>query len=230
MVRQRQGTALAANARQNSKLPFKDEALLGVSFTSVGNSTPLFAAALRTTPPRGVDGVYALTYSGAYPFSRLVLNDSRAPIATTVFAYSHYEPTAAAATSSLPLVYFTVLLTAPSSLSGPVDATFLLSLPLGSSVDTRRPLVGKDARNQTIAVLNGTTDSICLAACDANPDCVWWSFEPGRAATPNVTQLNSDCGGADIYSPPRIAVPTLAACIGQVYLTHFSMSACQIYC
>ena len=44
-----QGTALAANAVQNSKLPLKAEALLAV-FAQAAGGSPLFAATLRTTP------------------------------------------------------------------------------------------------------------------------------------------------------------------------------------
>jgi hypothetical protein len=84
-----QGTALAANAQQNSKIPLKGEAFLGVSFRTAGNGLN-YSAALRTSPPPGIDGVPALTYSGAYPFSRLVLNDSRAvvPVDAAVYAYT----------------------------------------------------------------------------------------------------------------------------------------------
>ena len=48
-----QGTALAANQEQNSKVPTKSEALLGL-YASGGGAAPPFAAALRTTPPAGV--------------------------------------------------------------------------------------------------------------------------------------------------------------------------------
>ena len=226
-----QGTALAANSAQSSKLPLKDEALLGLFVASdgaAGSAPPPVAAALRTTPPAGVPGVEALTYSGAHPFSRLALNDSRAGALldeATVFAYSYYAPGSggpppasgdASAASGLPFVVFSLLVSAPAAAQGPTAVSFLLSLPLSTSLDTARPFVGgSDARKQLIATLPATTAPACLAACSATPGCEWWSHAPPAPPVPDRTEPNSDCAGDDIYSPARIATATLADCIAQ---------------
>jgi hypothetical protein len=210
-----QGTALAANADQNSKVPIKSEALLGL-YASGGGAAPPFAAALRTTPPPGVPGVEALAYSGAHPFSRLALNDSRVPLATAaVYAYSQYK-TGDANASGLPLVAFS-LLVANAAGAPRQDVSLLLSLPLSSSLNTARPLIGGDARGQVISVItsNSTDEGACLAACETQADCTWWSLEPPQPYSPPVTMPDHDCAGDDIYSPPRIAVVTLQDCIDQ---------------
>ena len=239
-----QGTALAANAVLNSKLPLKAEALLGLYIAPTpasngggggGGGAAPFAAALRTSPPPGVPGVEALTYSGAHPFARLALNDSRAGALldeATVFAYSYYAPgsgpfnaaapssppaaTDSATQSGLPFVAFSLVVRAPAAAAGPTTVSFLLSLPLSTSQDTARPFVGgNDARGQTLAVLPGLGAPACLAACAATPGCVWWAHAPPTPPVPDRTEVNSDCAGDDIYSPPRIAVPTLQDCIAQ---------------
>lgn len=211
-----QGTALAASATQSSKLPVKREAFLGVAFSAPGGgpgSSPTYAAALRTTPPEGIPGVASLNYSGAYPFSRLALVDARAPVDVAVYAYSRYAPAEPAERSALPLAVFSLVLTAPASLPAPLRASFLLSLPLGASLDTRRLLNAGDPRNQTLAVLPTADPGACLDACTARgAECVWWTWEPATPPTPNVTTPDTDCPGGDIYAPPRIAVRTLTEC------------------
>ena len=210
-----QGTALAANQEQNSKVPTKSEALLGL-YASGGGASPPFAAALRTTPPAGVPGVEALAYSGAHPFSRLALNDSRAPLASAaIFAYTSYK-TGDANASGLPLVAFSLLVSNAAGAQRQ-DVSLLLSLPLSSSLDTARPLIGGDVRGQVIAVIetNSTDEGACLAACEEHADCTWWSLEPPQPYVPPVTMQNHDCAGDDIYTPPRIAVATLEDCIAQ---------------
>lgn len=74
-----QGTALAGNAVQNSKIPLKDEAFLGLYVSPTDGSSEAFAATVKTSSSSSsssLPGVQALTYSGAYPFTRLSVNDS----------------------------------------------------------------------------------------------------------------------------------------------------------
>ena len=46
------------------------------------------AAALQTSPPAGIPGVAALRYSGAYPVTRLAVEDATLPVTATLFGYS----------------------------------------------------------------------------------------------------------------------------------------------
>ena len=203
-----QGTALAANSVQNSKIPLKNEAFLAM-YSSSGGAVPL-----RTAPPSAsMPPIAGLTYSGAFPFSRLAIEDARFPFSASLFAYSGYQPHLPAAQSGRPFAAFSLVLSAPASAPGPVNASLLLSLPLGTSLDTDRPLQ-TDPRGQLLATLPNTTAAQCLAACDALPACVWWRrVNKGTPAPPSGTFPNTDCPGNDIYSPPRTAFANISACI-----------------
>jgi hypothetical protein len=67
---------------------------------------PGVARAMRTSPPPGVTGVDALTYSGSYPLSRWIVSDASLPLPVTVYAYSTLKPGDMVA-SGLPAVAFT---------------------------------------------------------------------------------------------------------------------------
>jgi uncharacterized protein (DUF608 family) len=173
-----QGTPLAADASRNSKLPLKDEAFLAVA---IGGQGPLL---LRTAPPPdplpAAARADSLAYSGAFPFSRLTVEDARLPPAlhAQLFAFSPFSPFvtggAAANESAIPAVLFSLRLTNPSSLV-PLNASLLLSLPLGNSKSTDRPFGnGGDTRGQLLATLNDTTVGSCVAACASVNDCLWW--------------------------------------------------------
>jgi len=215
-----QGTALAANAVQNSKIPLKEEAFLGIYVSPTDGSTKAFAASIQTSPSSNLpEGVEALTYSGAYPFSRLIVNDSRLPLASaSIFAYSYYTPgisTDPATASGLPFVAFSLQVSAPAA-GEPVNVSFLLSLPLSTSVDTLRPILGgRDTRNQTIKTIINISAPECLAACSATDNCSWWTHSPPIPAVPDITRTDHDCAGDDIYSPARVAFATLQECIEQ---------------
>jgi hypothetical protein len=205
-----QGTALAANAVQNSKIPLKGEAFLALSLLGPAGGVN-YSAALRTSPPPGVGGVPSLAYAGAYPFSQLSLRDPRSPVAATLFAYTAYDPTLPAEASAAPAAYFSLVLS--NTLSTPLTASLLLSLPLGASADTLRP-IGGDQRGQTLAVLPGAGGSgACLASCSATPNCSWWTLEPAAAGVPNATLPNTDCPGNDLMTPPRVAFSSLQGCV-----------------
>lgn len=218
-----QGTALATDAVHNSKIPLKDEAILAI-YSSTQSTTGAEAGAeeasmpvamtLRTSPPPGLPGVDGgLAYSGSYPFSRHVVSDTRLPFAASLFSYSTYAASQPATASGLPAIFFSLLVEAPAG-TAPTNVSLLLSLPLGSSVDTARPLVNGDLRNQTLATLTGVNSSACLARCDAyGPACVWWAHT--GPDIPNTTLPDHDCPGNDIMTPPRVAVATLTDCIAQ---------------
>jgi hypothetical protein len=213
-----QGTALAANAAQNSKIPLKGGAFLALSLLAQGVN---YSAALRTSPPPGVGGVPSLAYAGAYPFSQLSLRDPRSPVAASLFAYTAYDPAAPAEASAAPAAYFSLVLT--NTLPTPLTASLLLSLPLGASADTLRP-IGGDTRGQTLAVLPGVDGSgACLAACSGTPGCVWWNFEPATPGIPNTTLPNTDCPGNDLMAPPRVAFSDIQGCVDHCL---FSVPGC----
>ena len=44
--------------------------------------------ALQTSPPAGIPGVAGLRYSGAYPVTRLVVEDATLPVKASLFGYS----------------------------------------------------------------------------------------------------------------------------------------------
>jgi hypothetical protein len=77
------------------------------------------AVALQTTPPAGIPGVEALNYSGAYPVSRLVVEEPKLlppAVKVTLFAYSKYEVNDMNA-SSWPAVAFSLVPTQAHSCS-----------------------------------------------------------------------------------------------------------------
>ena len=213
-----QGTGLAANADQNSKLPLKNDAVLGLfTSASAADGSGPFAATLRTAPPAGLPGVDSLVYSGAYPFSRLRVVDARSPVNASLFAFSYFAPSSPANTSGSPFVVFSLLVTLSPTAPAPVNVSLLLSLPLSHSANTDRPLLdAHDPRNQTVATLPGTTAPGCRAACEASPTCVWWRHS--GAGAPNITQVNHDCAGDDITTPARVAVTALADCVDHCLL------------
>ena len=129
-----QGPALAKDKEQNSKLPTVGGALLGLRADG-------FATPLRTHPPPGLPAAQALSYSGAYPFARLGLNDTRLPsgLSAEVYAYSavklHDENA-----SALPAAAFTLVLSnagaeevqviaTPSHLLGRISPIFSRCFP-----------------------------------------------------------------------------------------------------
>ena len=226
-----QGTALAANSKQNSKIPLKDDAFLALYVAPVDGSSS-YAASIRTTPLPHVPGIEALSFSGAYPFTRLGLNDSKIPLSNaSVFAYSYYAPESQdknkdnSIASGLPFVVFSLLVTAPTDATVPINVSFLLSLPLSSSLDTLRPFInGHDERNQTLKILTNITSAECLAACSSTDECTWWTHSPPLPPVPDTTLVNHDCAGDDIYSPPRLAFSTLQECIDQCI---YNVSGCN---
>ena len=125
-----QGPALATDKDQNSKIPHLSGAFLGLRLGG-------FATALQTHPSAGLPAAEMLTYSGAYPFSRHVLNDSRLPagLSAEVYSYSAVKLDDENK-SALPAVAFTLVV--ENSGDAPINGSFLLTLPLASTVSTTR--------------------------------------------------------------------------------------------
>ncbi len=213
-----QGPALATNSIQNSKLPLLEGALLGLR---VGD----FATTLRTHPPNnsGLPAAESLSYSGAYPFARLGLNDSRLhnKLSAQVFAYSAVKLHDANA-SALPAVAFTMVLENAGSTA--LNASFLLTLPLASTLHTSRRASTMPNTNDSsvIKVLGNISAAACLAACGATPNCTYWDLDleaspvvPAVPAVPPQVKKDYDCpdpnlGPGDLRKPFK----TIDECYG----------------
>ena len=205
-----QGPALATNQDQNSKLPLKDEALLAIRVeeTPIGNSENAnarrepFAAPFRTDPPPGVTpSASSLEYTGAYPFSRLVMVDPELPVTAAVYAFSAFKLWDENA-SAAPAVAFTLVVTNPRPKGSPAqDVSFMLSLPLASAKDTTRH--GTDG---VLRQIPDTSPADCLHACATEDNCTSWNVGiavPGAPARPATIHNNTDCPGGDLFNVGR---------------------------
>jgi hypothetical protein len=198
-----QGPALATDKAQNSKLPTLDGALLGLrlgdSFVTTLQTHPVAATGEPALP-----AAEALSYSGSYPFSRHTLNDSRMPRGVSAQLYSfsavklHDENA-----SALPAVAFTVVL--ENAGSEPLNASFLLTLPLAATPRTSRR--GSTAAGVIKTIGGGASAGSCIRACNAEPACTHWDLDltpsPGVPAVPatNATVMKDhDCPGSDLWT------------------------------
>jgi uncharacterized protein (DUF608 family) len=220
-----QGTSLASDYVRNSKIPIKDEAFLALFVEGFDG-----AVSLRLQPPEEIanTGVAAMSYSGAFPFTRL--SPSMRNTSAGVYAYSPfklYDSTA----SNIPAVVFSLVITNPSP-TRPTNVSFMLSLPLGGSKDTDRPLGagpagcgigdGCDPRNQTIrTIANVSSAEDCVTECGADSDCIWWRYSGnGAPAVPEKLIFHHDCPGNDL----------LNSSFGTMWITTPGLQACIDYC
>lgn len=142
-----------------------DDAILAVRLDRGGGATPTVAA-LRTTPPDGIDGVEAMRYEGAVPLSKLTPLD---PGLAGIALYAHGEMAPWDTNGSMtPAVAFTLTVSNPDAT--PLTASLLLSLPLATQPETGR--AGQPDR----MVPTATTVSACKAVCDADAVCRGWIF------------------------------------------------------
>jgi non-lysosomal glucosylceramidase len=110
-----------------------DDALLGIR---AGGR----AWTLRTHPPRGLPGVAALRYAGAFPVSRLTLEDPEVPVGVELYAYSEFhvrDPDG----SATPAAIFTFRFRNPSDRAIEAAAMFLLPNAIGGRFDGAEGLV-----------------------------------------------------------------------------------------
>lgn len=141
------------------------DAFLGLRTVTNGGSTT--ARTIRTTPPSYATGVSEILYSGAYPVSRLIVNDSDVPINTAVYAYSTLVP-GNMIESAYPAVTFTLTASNPSSSA--VTTSFFLNMPFGAINDCRRPSQNS-LQNSSV-----TSYADCLIACSNTFNCASWSY------------------------------------------------------
>lgn len=144
-------------------------------------------AAVRTRPPPGIPGVAGITYSGAYPVSRLTVDDPTVGPAgsnPTVYAYSHLAAGDKVA-SGKPAVAFTLSLSNPSATEA-LPVSFALSLPLAGVNDCAR-----NSRVAPVATTQAPSAAACLQACAGNPQCASWTWR-GQGPSAGTCTLNGD--------------------------------------
>lgn len=151
------------------------EAALAVS---VGGVTKL----LRTSPPHGLPGVDAIGYEGAYPVSKLNVEDGDFSAAGSdeleLYALSAVMPHQPVNASVAPAAAFVLRVTNPTS--APLPVSFLLSLPPVVNNDTSRaPDAAHTGSSLRLTGAAAASFSSCKAACDANETCASWSRELG---------------------------------------------------
>ena len=135
---------------EHGKIPVKDEMLLGLKVNGVAKLlsthpplvSPLESAQQSPTTPsmsstgqQRLAGVEAMRYAGAFPVSKLDLEDSSFPIQASLFAYSSFEAWNAEA-SAVPSISLTLLLENTSNKR--VTASFAMLLPLMQEKDQSR--------------------------------------------------------------------------------------------
>ena len=150
------------------------------------------AKALRTHPPQSlagsVAGVEALHFSGAYPATRLVvedatllppaaINQSASDSRLSLFGYSILRPGAAPESWAHPAVTLSLQLTNRGS--APMDLDFMFALPLGGWTDCSRD----SGANATVYV-QASTPAECMRACTAASRCASWEM---------ARQANASC-------------------------------------
>eukprot|EP01050_Picozoa_sp_SAG11_P006368 SAG11_NODE_490_length_8982_cov_5.961162_9_plen_762_part_00 len=140
------------------------------------------AVALRTSPPAGIPGVAALKYSGAYPMSRLVVDDPAVKgVNASLFAYSAFH-VGDMEKSATPAVAFSLLVentNEPRRGGKAVDVDFVLTLPFSVEPESARPAAKPDSGEQVEA----STPEQCLAQCAASATCASWTLDAAGKCT-----------------------------------------------
>jgi hypothetical protein len=113
---------------EHGKIPLKEEMLLGLHVGGVSR-------VLTTQAPGSLRGVDGLRYGGAFPVSRLEIEDQELPVEAELYAYSAFEPYDAKA-SGVPSITFSLLVRNPGNTS--VTASFSIMLPLFQEKDQSR--------------------------------------------------------------------------------------------
>jgi non-lysosomal glucosylceramidase len=174
-----------------------DEALLG--FRADGR-----AWTLRTHPPRGLPGVSALRYAGAFPVSRLIPEDPDVPVGVELFAYSEFhvrDPER----SATPAAIFTFRFRNPSDRAIEAAALFLIPNAIGGwfaaeeGLTLSKPGTEPDSGGLVIRPDAGTVSW----GSAGDPTALWKAFaETGKL--PGIGEGQA-CGAlaASLELPPR---------------------------
>ena len=143
------------------------------------------AKALSTHPPgQSVPGVQGLRYGGAFPVSKIEVEDDDLAVSASLFAYSSFQPWSTEA-SAVPSITFSMLLTNPTNES--LRASFSMFAPLLQEKDQGRI----------------HQDSAIVVAMDAPPDTATMQHPPVRQGctsgwllitTPRTRSALAGCG------------------------------------
>ena len=151
---------------------------------------------LRTQPPAGVpaaDAVASMTYSGAFPVSRIVAEDARLGAQVVLNAFSHFEMHNPEE-SSLPAIHFTFTVAGGAS---DADAAVLFNLPTELMGGAK---VAQSTNGVTLnGVSNETVGNMTLAASSsgvsfssswgefADIGATWSAFKSGKGELPGTS-------------------------------------------
>jgi non-lysosomal glucosylceramidase len=193
----------------SAKMARLDLAVLAVRFpgslSAVGVAAAPVAAEsrmVRTSPPVGVagvtpaDGVAALGFSGAQPYTRLTPIDPAIPAGLNLqlFGRSRWR-LGDMEKSHTPAVGFTLTASNPSA--APINVTLFLSLPMGLQHGVNRCAQGQGPECFLHPDGGGSTFSApdaaaCLAACTTRESCTSWNYDgAGTVAERGNCTLNA---------------------------------------
>ncbi|XP_031550637.1 uncharacterized protein LOC116288065 [Actinia tenebrosa] len=157
-----------------------DLAFIGVR---VQTAKGVKASLLRTHPAHGLPSVDGLSYSGAFPVSKLVVEDKGFfGVQMDLYAYGSLRARNATA-SALPAVFFTLRVRNPTTNSA--NVSLLLNLPLGEQPDTSRE------GHAFKVVKDVSTSSICAELCQEHLRCKAWSLENGSCELKDIMPLHA---------------------------------------
>ena len=174
----------------SAKMSQLDLAVLGLRFpSSLDADAHMLSRMVRTHPPAvpgvtAADGVSAMGFSGAQPYTRLTPMDPAIPesLNLQVFGRSRWR-LGDMTRSHTPAVGFSLTASNPSAV--PINITLFLSLPMGLQHGVQRCDQGQGPEcflhTQSPSFSAPAADS-CLAACTAQEKCLSWNFD--GAGTP----------------------------------------------
>ena len=163
-----------------TKVQLMDDTVLGMAFG--GTQSNKITKAIRVHPPPSLGAaaaVDALVFSGAHPVTRLKVQDEAlgmAKIRAELFAWSTFR-SASMRDSARPAVAFSLVV--HNDGAEPVDARFLMNLPLAIEPDQSRSF-GLTA-DDTLRTIPAAQPVECLRKCVAAEGCAAWSLLDGAS-------------------------------------------------
>eukprot|EP01119_Soliformovum_irregulare_P015281 TRINITY_DN4283_c0_g1_i3.p1 TRINITY_DN4283_c0_g1~~TRINITY_DN4283_c0_g1_i3.p1 ORF type:complete len:999 (+),score=216.10 TRINITY_DN4283_c0_g1_i3:447-2999(+) len=160
----------------SAKFGTVDDAILGIWTSTSG------ARMLRTHPPAS-DGVAypeikQMTYSGAFPTSKWIIQDERIPIKASLYAFPNLD-FGNSTESAAPAVVFALNVLNPSP--SDIDVSLMLSLPIGIQKDSSRA-TGVSSQHGARSHLSDSADD-CASDCGQLSKCQAWTFSGSNLCT-----------------------------------------------
>jgi hypothetical protein len=112
-------------------------------------------------------------FSGAYPVSKLKINDPSFPVFATLYAFSELHMGNSEA-SGTPAVTFAMKVENPTQT--PVNISFLMNLPFVCDEDTSRYPPTPEERS-AFAQIEAKDVISCMKACYSLDECAVWNFD-----------------------------------------------------